>query len=251
MQKRWRYLLILAILFGCAERPSPDQTKLIAISWYYPNADYQRWVSGQDSSFRFIELYPQPYDKLDSILSTCDGLILSGGSDIEPVRYGVVDSLAQCGKVNPRRDSVEWAAVHIALKTGIPTLGVCRGMQMMNVALGGSLVLDLPDQGTNIIHQVEGSDAMHPVYAAPALVRITKTSSAVTNSNHHQAIDVLARELESLAWTEDSVIEGLRHRDTLQHPFFMGVQWHPERMDPNSPFATPLLEAFLNAANRP
>jgi len=253
MRTLWAYgLAACALVFsGCNGSPTPPEAPLYAISWYYPNDDYQHWVRGQDSSARFIELYSQDIDKIDSILGTCAGLILSGGSDIAPERYGGSDTLALSGRIDPRRDSVELTAVAYVQRRGLPTLGVCRGMQVMNVAFGGDLILDIPTFNGSKQHQTEGSDAMHLVYPAPALARLLEADSATVNCNHHQAVAHLGEGLEAVARSSDTIIEAMRHSDTVRFPFLWGVQWHPERLDGNSPMSSNLLTRFIEATKKP
>ena len=188
---RWRtYLWMLVLpffLFSCNEQKQEAPSRY-AISWFYPNNDYQHWVRTQDSSAQFIELYSQSYEDLDSILSTCNGLILTGGSDIAPDRFGALDSLAVCGKPNLRRDSVELKALEYVKRSGMPTLGVCRGMQMINVSFGGDLILDIPSTVGSHQHMQKGGDAHHVVYVTPSVRTPFGLDSAETNSNHHQAI---------------------------------------------------------------
>lgn len=248
-------LMIGLLILGCSERKEvrdqEESSRLYAISWYYPNNDYQRWVRTQDSTARFIQLYDQRYDRIDSILATCDGLILTGGSDIAPDRFGADDSLAQCGKSNLRRDSIELLALHWSLENGIPTLGVCRGMQIINVGLGGDLILDIPSEMKSNIHQQDSGDAHHMIFASKSFSEMVSSDSALTNSNHHQALDRLGNKVIPVAWSKDSIVEAIHVSDTSQHPFLWGVQWHPERMDQKSPFARNLLEAFLVASRKP
>ncbi|MEQ9186571.1 MAG: type 1 glutamine amidotransferase [Cryomorphaceae bacterium] len=238
---------VLAIsAVSCSPDPTPAAHRY-AISWYYPNQDYQRWIHTQDSSAVFIELYGHAYNQLDSILATCDGLILTGGLDIAPSRYGKVDSLSLCKSPNLRRDSIEFKAMQYAKKTGIPTLGVCRGMQIINVSFGGDLLLDIPSFNGSTLHQKEGTDARHLVYTAPEMEALIKADTATTNSNHHQAVGRIGDGLQPLAWSTDSIVEAIRHMDTEAFPFLWGVQWHPERMPRQSPMSKNLLSSFIHA----
>jgi putative glutamine amidotransferase len=233
------------LLLGCcAQCTAPsNHDPLIAISWYYPKQDYQNWIRHSLPEARFVELYAFRVDQLDSVLETCQGLFLSGGSDIQPAFYQGVDSSALCGAFNPHRDSVEWTAAHYALQHFLPTLGVCRGMQMINVSLGGSLVLDLLSQKGLHSHQQSQGDAWHKVIPSHEGRALFGARTEQTNSNHHQAIDRLGNGLYPVCWSADSVIEAVHYQGN--HPFMWGVQWHPERMDPSHPMVAPLLDSFL------
>lgn len=250
---RWRtYLWMLVLpffLFSCNEQKQEAPSRY-AISWFYPNNDYQHWVRTQDSSAQFIELYSQSYEDLDSILSTCNGLILTGGSDIAPDRFGALDSLAVCGKPNLRRDSVELKALEYVKRSGMPTLGVCRGMQMINVSFGGDLILDIPSTVGSHQHMQKGGDAHHVVYVTPSVRTPFGLDSAETNSNHHQAIATLGSGLQPVAWTSDSIIEAIHHTEATAFPFLWGVQWHPERMDSDAPMSNDILSSFIKAAQK-
>ena len=156
-----------------------------------------------------------------------DGLILSGGGDVSPARYGA--SNAGSREITRDRDRTEWALLNWAVTRGKPVIGICRGFQVINVYFGGALVQDIPAQipGACQHHETE-----HPVAVThAALAGALGARTLPVNSFHHQAVtaDRLAPDLEALALSEaDGVIEALWHRSL---PVF-GVQWHPERMTP-------------------
>jgi putative glutamine amidotransferase len=157
-----------------------------------------------------------------------DGLLLVGGDDVDPALYGAARP-DLCEGVDRERDDFEAAVVREAVSKGVPTLGVCRGLQVMNVALGGTLLEDLPtrvpdaglhripEEGTHPV-RVEAGSRLHALLAAAALE---------TNSHHHQAIDRPAARLAVVARSADGVVEAA---EDPAHPFLVGVQWHPERM---------------------
>ena len=154
-------------------------------------------------------------------LDQMDGLLLSGGSDISPefLRQKVHDSSVLDKRIDPERDRWEFDAVKQALSRGLPILAICKGLQVFNVALGGTLQLDIP--GHNLPHQKQ--DEVQPLRHDTAVShRFSKVNSA-----HHQAIDQLGDDLEVEAWAaHDGVIEQVRLR---KYPFALGVQYHPER----------------------
>lgn len=155
-----------------------------------------------------------------------NGLLLTGGGDVAPDRYGESRS-PKCGGIDEVRDGCEIELVHQALRLGLPVLGVCRGCQVLNVALGGTLVQHLPDVTT------EQHLVAHPRSAITHRVTLADGSQLRAmvgypdrgvNSIHHQAIDRVAPDLEAAGWAEDGIVEGVE----LPGRPVIGVQWHPE-----------------------
>ena len=242
---------LIFLLFGLSCSIQKEEKNIIAISWYYPNNDYQNWVSSVDTQFQFVELYSVHYDSIVPILERASGLILTGGPDISAIQLGIADSLSLCGKPNPKRDSVELLAASFALSNDIPTLGVCRGLQILNTASSGSLILDIPSYVNSNIHQKPDTDAEHYVYAASDFFTLKfGLDSGWTNSNHHQAIKKLGKGWIIDAITKDSIIEAIHYSDTIAHPFLRAVQWHPERMPRESAMSKNLIVDFISHINQ-
>ena len=182
-------------------------------------------------------------------LAGCAGLLLSGGADVAPVRYGAVPSPA-LGPVDPERDAFEFALLAAARARGMPVLAICRGMQLVNVAAGGTLWQDLAtERGGPVAHQQSA-----PRDTRTHDVRIeygTRTASALgvealrTNSMHHQAVRELGEGLRATGWAADGVIESLEASDTAE--WLVGVQWHPEELAAGVPDEG-LFRAFVAAA---
>lgn len=245
------FLLVIGamVLFGCgADQP---KSRSVLISKYYPNNDYQRWLLHFDSTLTFYQAYGMSADSLELILDKVDGLILTGGTDIHPSFHGKDSAVAQCGTIDKYRDSLELALVTHSFERKIPTLGGCRGMQLLNVAKGGSLIIDIPTEIGSSLHQQDEGDAYHMVYCHPWLGRIVERDSAEVNSNHHQAIDELADGFKVIAVARDSIIESVFWEDKRSHPFVLGVQWHPERMERADPLAANLARVFLQNLDAP
>lgn len=171
-----------------------------------------------------------PVPGIEAAVSRLDGLIISGGPDIEPRRYG-----AQAGPmttiVRPQRDETEIALFGAALAAGQPVLGICRGVQLMNVALGGTLIQHLPDEVGHDGHSpTPGTMAEHKVTVGAQgsrLAGILGEGAHMVPTHHHQGIGRLGRGLVATAWAEDGTVEALE----LEGQFAVGVQWHPETSD--------------------
>lgn len=168
---------------------------------------------------------------------TCHALLLPGGGDVASWRYGQTDTA--CRSVDPERDGRELALLERFTAWGRPVLGVCRGMQVINVFFGGTLTQDLLGHS-----QIDGRDRLHTVTSAPSPLRELYGERCLVNSAHHQAVSRLGSGLEALQWAEDGVIEALRHQ-TLP---ILAVQWHPERLSPPGADGLLLYRAFLSAA---
>lgn len=150
---------------------------------------------------------------------SCGGLLLPGGGDLEPWRYGQANTASR--GLEPRRDALELLLLDRFTALGKPVLGICRGLQTVNVFFGGTLVQDLPGHSA-----VDGADRFHPVRTAASFLSRICGEEALVNSAHHQAADRLGSGLETAAWAMDGVVEALEHRAL---PVW-GVQWHPERL---------------------
>ncbi len=178
----------------------------------------------------FIVPETQDVTLIEETLSKLDGLIMSGGEDINPAYYGE-EPIEQCGKSNDARDAYELLLLKKAMDRNIPVLGICRGLQLINVAMGGKLYQDLPTQHpSDIEHAVfdTGSAPVHEIgiEAGSVLQSVVNGQQLAVNSKHHQGIKQLAPELKITAWSlPDSVPEAIE-----AYPIrpIMGVQFHPE-----------------------
>jgi putative glutamine amidotransferase len=162
-------------------------------------------------------------------LDVIDALILPGGGDIDPAHYGGVRHEANYG-ISAERDGFELALARAVLaRRDLPVLCICRGMQLLNVALGGDLVSHIPDRfGEDIAHRhPEHRPVQHPVRleAKSRLAAILGADALTVHSVHHQAVGRLGEGLRAVAWSPDGVIEAV---ESERHPFLIGVQWHPE-----------------------
>ena len=168
----------------------------------------------------------------DAMLDGMAGLVLTGGEDVDPARYGSSPHPA-LGEVHAGRDAFEIALVLAARERRLPTLAICRGVQVVNVALGGTLVQDLPTERPSALAHDGQSDRtarVHEVSIVPRsrLARTIGTTGAMINSMHHQAVEEVGRGLAAVAHAPDGVIEGLEWTD--DDWWMTGVQWHPEEL---------------------
>ena len=178
-----------------------------------------------------VVLPPLDAASVGGLLDRLDGVVLSGGPDLDPMAYGA-RAHPQLGPVEPPLDVFEYAVAREAISRGLPLLGVCRGTQALNVACGGSLIQHLPDAvGDTIAHrQVEAPQRVtHEVAIAlhSRLGRIMGTTRASVNSFHHQAVSELGAGLRVSARADDGTIEAI---EMPSHPFMLGVQWHAETL---------------------
>jgi putative glutamine amidotransferase len=165
-------------------------------------------------------------------LEGVDGLILTGGEDMDPAWYGAEPS-PQLTAPSRERDLFELALFAVARQRGLPILGICRGIQVINVALGGTLFQDLPSEHpSQINHRPDGPRDLrtHRVRIQPGtrVAAALATNAVTVNSSHHQAIKDLAPGLVAVGWTEDGVIEAAESPPGM--PWLLAVQWHPEEM---------------------
>lgn len=174
-------------------------------------------------------------------LLACDGLLMPGGVDIEPARYGQ-ETHEKCGKIDLARDAMEWWILEAFLPAGKPILGICRGVQTLNVFQGGTLHQHI-DGHSDFKNRSTGS---HKVKVVPGsiLEQILKTEQLTVNSMHHQVVDIPGRDLTVCAVSEDGFAEAVVH---TSHPFCLGVQWHPEHMYRKDKLQRRIFDAFVTA----
>ncbi len=194
-------------------------------------------------------------EEVERLIASCDAVFLTGGDDVVPELYGAEKSLL-CGKIDPSdRDRVEWDILDRAYERKMPILGVCRGMQVMNAHLGGTLYQDIAGEMANAINHdfhkdEEGNKLRRDLPAHDALVipdtlfhKIVGENKFSVNSLHHQGVKNLSNKFTQGATSPDGLIEAIEH---IEHPFCLGVQWHPEEMG-DTP-SQKLFQAFISAA---
>ena len=200
--------------------------------------------------------YPLPYlerdENLARVVGMCDGFIFSGGGDVNPHRYGE-EIKPTCGSITEARDELELRLFALAYAAGKPILGICRGAQLVNVAMGGTLHQDIPTEiETNIAHrQTEGKYEMsHHVSVLPntPLHMLTGGEARIrVNSFHHQSVKALAPGLVPMAYADDGVLEAA-YFDSAS--YLRIYQWHPERLVDFCPHSRAIFDEFIAACRK-
>lgn len=176
-------------------------------------------------------LAPVDDEAVPTLLGRIDGLLLTGGGDVDPTLYGSEPTKEMYG-IDPKRDRFEIALVREAHRRKMPVLAICRGIQILNVALGGTLIEDIPDEIGSSQSHAEIGDRVYETYQnvriddSCGLAALVGTTELGVNSIHHQALRRVADGIHPVAWADDGVIEAIE-ADDADWPL-IGVQWHPE-----------------------
>ena len=189
----------------------------------------------------------------------CDGVLMTGGDDIDPKLYAkdLPEALAKTvGPLEPDRDTWETLMIAEILQRQKPLFGICRGHQMLNVALGGTLVVDIPTQVPKALNHRQMDKKMEPVHDVTIeqdsmLRQITGQQTLGVNSTHHQAIGTLAEPLRAVATSSDGIIEAVELKETGRSPFLLAVQFHPERLIDKNKVFLQLFRSFIEACAQP
>lgn len=201
-----------------------------------------------------IPLLPHDPETMEEIFTRLNGVFLTGGVDVDPSRYGE-QKLPVCGATDPDRDAIELMLLEYSLKHHTPVLAVCRGIQILNVALGGTLYQDVSTQVPGTMKHDYFPTVVSPSRAYLAhditvptgtkLSEILGEAVVPVNSMHHQAIKDLAVGLKPNAYAPDGIIEGV---EGTNGQFLMAVQWHPEELAATQPGMRRLFTSFIAAA---
>lgn len=212
------------------------------------SSNYIKWI--QDEDVIILDAYT--IKNTDSILSLADGIILTGGEDINPLEYNDTANIKVCGPINYSRDTLDRKLFDFAMENKIPLIGVCRGMQMMNVASGGTLYGDIPTEiGNEVIHRNNG-EVMHEIRLSCSnlyynnLIFPLHKDTFLVNSWHHQGLKDIAENIFIIARSYDDLPEAAI-MDTSVHPFMIAVQFHPERLGKNNGIHQQMRSSFFRA----
>ncbi len=207
-----------------------------------PRIGITRWedVPGERLQFYWDRVREAGGDVIDLVsadadASNLDGLVLTGGVDVDPARYGE-EQHPKVRRIDPRRDEFELTVLQRALDADIPVLAICRGHQLLNVAFGGTLLQHIEGDGHRAHKEGDMPSRWHAVHLEPEghLAAVYGVEEMEVNSRHHQAVlpAMLAPDLRPLACSPDGILEAM---ESTRHSWVLGVQWHPERPEPEHP----------------
>jgi len=212
--------------------------------------NYRRWVEsvpGVEAVRLSMHL------KNAAEVENCDGIMFSGGEDLQPALYCKPEFVEEFNlqEIIPERDHFEYEVIEKAFDSKKPVLGICRGLQLINVYLGGTLVPDIPTLLHSAGHgKINGQDQVHVIQVEPdtQLEQICEQTEGIVNSAHHQSAARPAPDLKISAYSDSTIVEAMEWANPENKSWLLMVQWHPERMtDQTSPFARFVKNAFLDA----
>ena len=210
--------------------------------------NYPNWISGEGVEVVLLSYEQKNTQDFDS----CDGFVMTGGIDVQPAFYqnDRVD-YPNTTVFNESRDLFEMQVFEYARQQNKPVLAICRGLQLVNIALGGNLIQDLQENGFTNHRKGPDGDREHKIEVKPGtlLAQIAGVQQGFVNSAHHQGLDQIAEGLTVSAFSEDGVVEAIEYKDANK-PFLLAVQWHPERMQipsSNLAFSQNIRSAFIDA----
>jgi len=212
--------------------------------------NYEQWFR-KEKNVHVIKLSYHENNLTD--IEKCNGILFTGGEDVNPRLYNQPEYLMYCNPkdIDESRDAFEWKIMQHAEEKQLPVLGICRGLQFVNVFFGGTLVPDIPAFGKYNHSKLEqGKDRKHiiEVDKSSMLFKILGKKKGKVNSAHHQSADMPGFGLVVNAFSPDGIIEGMERREPGGRPYLLLVQWHPERMNEmHSEFSKNIKQSFLSA----
>lgn len=233
----------------------------IKIGITYSEARYENyppWIKGNDPNIEIVELHWEKHDmdEVWDIVEDCDGIVLSGGVDMHPSFYDSerIDYPNGPKEFNEVRDEFEMHVFETALNFDHPVLAICRGLQLVNVALGGTLMQDLEEGGNKDHRRHNSVDGQHElkILDNTLLANIAGSTKGNVNSAHHQGLGVVSDELIVNSYSPDNVIEGAEWKSKEGKNWLLAVQWHPERMldKETNPLSKNIRETFLHEVRK-
>ena len=215
--------------------------------------NYHNWIIAAGEHIKIIKLTPINIDDINN----CQGIILTGGVDTHPKFYKNerINYPFAPAEFNILRDDFEINVFNAAQKYGIPLLAICRGMQLVNVALGGNLIQDIEEFGKLDHRRHEETDGKHSISVVKGclLHQIAGTERGIINSAHHQALGDIASSLKIAAFSPDGIAEAAEWKDSESKPFLLCIQWHPERLaqqEKGNVFEKNIRDHFLLVASK-
>lgn len=215
-------------------------------------SNYPAWILGDCHEIEIVELSVDKQNKAD--LLKCQGLLLTGGIDVDPFFYQseLTEYPNKPSVWNRKRDQFEIDLLETALSLSMPVLGICRGLQLVNTAFKGTLTPDIEATGKQNHRSKDGIDHIHTIQVTEntLLAKITGVKEGNVNSAHHQSIEKVAPDLQVNSWAAESVVEGVEWKDAFNKSPLICVQWHPERFNEKNSNALSknIREWFLNEA---
>jgi putative glutamine amidotransferase len=249
--KHFLYILFFAaiVLQGCNTQDGPAVVAVSYLSGNPEESNYIKWLKSVDPELSYRVMNQLPMDSVEIVFDNCAALLLTGGEDIYPGRYGQAEDTVNCGTINHYRDSLEFLLIDLAMENKTPVIGICRGQQILNVAMGGTLIVDIPTElHTRVYHRCyDWQNCFHDVTLIPnqQLAQLSGVMEGNVTSNHHQAVKKLADPFRVLATANDGIVESIGWKEPEGKPWLLAVQWHPERMDSTNMLSRPLAEKFL------
>lgn len=222
----------------------PEKKVKIGLSFYGSKIfNYINWLKSFPFDIEIIELHHS--NNSPEEVTNCTGLVLTGGHDIDPSIYKQTNERGLSRNIDNLRDKFEREILDVALKNQIPILGICRGLQLVNAHLGGSLFQHI-DYHKN---EIFVDDLEHPIEVVEEsfMYQVVKRKSGIVNSSHHQAVDKIADDLKVSAYAVDGIVEALEWKNPEGKSPLLLVQWHPERMKDKdeNPFSKEILSWFI------
>ncbi len=221
----------------------------IGISYAPQTGPYPRYVEATQSAavrlglnIEVVDLWSHPEEAMN-----VDGIMFTGGGDVAPERFGKPGETDRCEGIELKRDDHEFRLCETACARELPILGICRGEQVLNVHFGGTLITHIATANDHV--KTDGEDARHAIATVRGSIvaELACAQHAEVNSSHHQAVDQLAEPFVVTARASDGTVEAFEWAETDGKPFFLAVQWHPERMNQAEALAGPIFEQFLKA----
>ncbi len=250
------YFFVLSILLpvsSCVESKEKSSLTIAITKERSCEHKYTDWLAATGIPFKTVVLSSLSPQQITDTLKFCHAILFTGGADINPEIYGKAGDSLRCGTIDNDRDAYERHAYAEAKALQLPIVGICRGLQLINVLEGGTLFIDLPtDKGSVDIHRIGDEDwATHTVgIKSGSFINQTDTEKTFeVASNHHQGIEILATSLKAIAYSNDSLIEAIEYRKSTSSPFLLAVQWHPEWVDYSDSLAISIAQTFLLAAS--